>query len=127
MFGCQSYRELCRVRGWDNNLPGSILGAWPKRRWRKRLQRLGQELLGRRWRRVEDNSPATRSRWQWIWGGGDRVFKKAGPPLGLVGPWYSGQEPRVRLGIGGLLWLVVSGEGQLVVPVDCAVRRPDPL
>jgi len=55
------------------------------------------------------------------------VFKKSGQRLGLVGTWYSGQEHRVRLGIDGLLLVVVIGDGKLVVPVDFAVRRPDPV
>jgi hypothetical protein len=69
MFGCHSYHELCRVRGWDKNLPGSILGALPKRKWLKRLQRLGQELLTQLWQHVDAKSPATRSRWPWTWVG----------------------------------------------------------
>jgi hypothetical protein len=127
VFGCRHYHELCRVRGWDKNLPGRILGALPKRKWIRHLQRLGQEVLVRLRRQVEPASPATQSRWQWTWVGDDSVFKKAGQQLGLVGTWYSGQEHRVRLGSDGLLWLVVIGEGKLVVPVDFAVRRPDPV
>lgn len=86
-FGCCSYHELCRVRGWDKNLPGRILAAWPKRKWLRRLQRLGQELLVRLWPHSEDKSPATRRRWQWTWVGDDSVCKKSGQPLGLVGTW----------------------------------------
>lgn len=115
------------MRGWDKNLPGRILGALPKRKWVRRLQRPGQELLIRLWHHVADKSPATRSRWQWTWVADDSVFKKSGQQLGLVGTWYSGQEHRVRLGIDGLLLLVVIGEGTLVVPVDFVVRRPDPV
>jgi hypothetical protein len=59
--------------------------------------------------------------------GDDSGFKKSGPQLGLVGTWYRGQEHRVRLGIDGLLLVVVIGEGKLVVPVDFVVRRPDPV
>jgi hypothetical protein len=117
---------LCRVRGWDKNLPGRRLGALPKRKWIKRLQWLGQEVLVRLWRHVEAKSPATRSRWQWTWVGDDSVFRKYGQQLGLVGLGWSGQEHRIRLGIDGVLLLVVIGEGKLVVPVDFAVRRPDP-
>ncbi len=115
------------MRGWDKHLPGRILGALPKRKWVKRLQRVGQEVLMRLWRHVADKSPATQSRWQWTWVGDDSVFKKYGQQLGLVGTWYSGQEHRVRLGIDGLLLLVVIGEGKLVVPLDFEVRRPDPV
>jgi len=79
------------------------------------------------WRQVEAKSPATRSRWQWTWVGDDSLFKKYGEQLGLVGLWWSGQEHRGRLGIDGLLLLVVIGEGKLVVPVDFEVRRPDPV
>jgi hypothetical protein len=31
LFGCQTNTELCRVRGWDKNLPSHLLGALPKR------------------------------------------------------------------------------------------------
>src|SRR5437870_7454097 len=55
------------------------------------------------------------------------VFHKYGAQLGLVGRWWSGQQKRVLSGIDGLLLLVVVGEGRLIVPVDCAIRRPDPV
>ena len=41
LFGCSSYLELCRVRGWDKNWPSRILGCLPRRSWLKRLRRLG--------------------------------------------------------------------------------------
>src|SRR5262249_24876104 len=37
-----------------------------------------------------------------------------------------GQEHRVLSGIDGVLLIVVIGDGKLVVPVDFAIRRPDP-
>src|SRR6266436_1854412 len=37
LFGCRTSSELCRVRGWDKNLPARLLGALPKRSWIKRL------------------------------------------------------------------------------------------
>jgi hypothetical protein len=77
-------------------------------------------------RHVESMSAATRSRWQWTWVWDDTVFRTYGQDLELVGPWYSGQQKRVVHGIDGVLLLVVIGEGTLVVPVDFAVRRPDP-
>jgi hypothetical protein len=40
LFGCRTNFELCRVRGWDKNLPSRLLGALPKRSWIKRLRRL---------------------------------------------------------------------------------------
>jgi hypothetical protein len=83
--------------------------------------------LIRLWQQVADKSPATQSRWQWTWVADDSVFKKAGQQLGLVGTWYSGQEHRVRLGIDGLLLVVVIGDGKLVIPVDFVIRRPDPV
>jgi hypothetical protein len=45
LFGCRTNAELCRVRGWDKNLPSRLLGALPKRSWIKRLRRLGVEVL----------------------------------------------------------------------------------
>jgi hypothetical protein len=126
LFGCRSAHELTRVRGWDKNGPSRILGALPKRSWLKRLRKLGQDILSPLWRHVETMSDATRSRWQWTWVWDDTVFRKYGQDLELVGTWYSGQHKRVVHGIDGVLLLVVIGEGKLVVPVDFAVRRPDP-
>jgi DDE superfamily endonuclease len=126
LFGCRTNFELCRVRGWDKNLPARLLSALPKRSWIKRLRRLGLEVLVPLWRYAASKSEATRSRWQWTWVGDDSVFKKYGEQLGLVGTWWSGQEHRVLSGIDGVLLVVVVGEGKLIVPVDFAIRRPDP-
>ena len=126
LFGCRTNAELCRVRGWDKNLPSRLLGVLPKRSWLKRLRRLGLEVLLPLWRHTASASAATRSRWQWTWVADDSVFKKYGEQLGLVGTWWSGQEHRVLSGIDGVLLVVVIGEGKLVVPVDFAIRRPDP-
>jgi hypothetical protein len=126
LFGCRTNTELCRVRGWDKNLPSRLLGALPKRSWIKRLRRLGLEVLIPLWRHAASKSAATQSRWQWTWVGDDSVFKKYGEQLSLVGTWWSGQEHRVRSGIDGVLLVVVIGEGKLVVPVDFAIRRPQP-
>jgi hypothetical protein len=127
LFGCRTNFELCRVRGWDKNWPSRLLGALPKRSWLKRLRRLGLEVLVPLWRYAAHASAATRSRWQWTWVGDDSVFKKYGEQLNLVGTWWSGQEHRVLSGIDGVLLIVVIGEGKLVVPVDFAIRRPDPI
>jgi DDE superfamily endonuclease len=126
LFGCRTNAELCRVRGWDKNLPSRLLGALPKSSWIKRLRRLGLEVLVPLCRYAASASAATRSRWQWTWVGDDSVFKKYGEQLGLVGTWWSGQEHRVLSGIDGVLLVVVIGDGKLVVPVDFAIRRPDP-
>jgi hypothetical protein len=91
LFGCRTSSELCRVRGWDKNLPARLLGALPKRSWLKRLRRLGLEVLIPLWRHAASASAATQSRWQWTWVGDDSVFKKYGEQLGLVGTWWSGQ------------------------------------
>src|SRR5687767_12277287 len=103
LFGCRTNSELCRVRGWDKNLPSRLLGALPTRSWLKRLRRLGLEVLEPLWRYAASKSEATRSRWQWTWVGDDSVFKKYGEQLGLVGTWWSGQEHRVLSGIDGVL------------------------
>ena len=126
LFGCRTPSELCRVRGWDKQWPSRILGALPKRSWRKRLRRLALEVLEPLWHHVAPKSPATQSRWQWTWVWDDSVCKKYGKQLGLVGNWWSGQHKRVVSGIDGLLLLVVIGDGRLIIPVDCAIRRPDP-
>jgi len=126
LFGCRSAHELTRVRGWDKNVPARILGALPKRSWLKRLRKLGHDVLSALWCHVESMSHSTRSRWQWTWVVDDAVFRKYGQDLERVGKWYSGQHKRVVSGIDGVLVLVVVGDGKLVVPVDFAVRRPDP-
>ncbi len=118
LFGCRTTTELCRVRGWDKNLPARLLGTLPKRSWIKRLRCLGLEVLVPLWRHTASKSEATRSRWQWTWVGDDSVFKKYGEQLGLVGTWWSGQEHRVLSGIDGVLLVVVIGDGRLVVPVE---------
>ena len=127
LFGCRTPSEVCRVRGWDPHWPSRLLGALPHRSWLKRLRRLGLEVLAPIWRHVHDKSPATQSRWQWTWVWDDSVFQKYGAQLQLVGRWWSGQHKRVLSGIDGLLLLVVVGDGRLVVPVDCAIRWPDPV
>jgi hypothetical protein len=126
LFGCRTNAELCRVRGWDKNLPLRLLGALPKRSWLKRLRSLDLEVLVPLWRYTANKSEATRSRWQWTWVGDNSVFKKYGEQLELVGTWWSGQVHRVLSGIDGVLLVVVIGDGKLVVPVDFAIRRPDP-
>src|SRR5438132_7654113 len=126
LFGCRTNFELCRVRGWDKNLPSRLLGALPKRSWIKRLRRLGVDVLIPLWRHAASKSEATRSRWQWTWVADDSVFQQYGQQLGLVGTWWSGQEHRVLSGIDGVLLVAVIGDGKLVVPVDFAIRRPDP-
>jgi hypothetical protein len=126
LFGCTSAYELTRVRGWDKNLPSRVLGALPKRSWIKRLRKLGQDILVPLWRHTQSMSAATRSRWQWSWVWDDTVFRKYGQDFELVGRWYSGQHKRVVSGIDGVLLVVVIGDGNLIVPIDFAVRRPDP-
>ena len=127
LFGCRTPSELCRVRGWDKNWPSRLLRTLPKRSWLKRLRRLGLEVLVPLWRHVATKSPATQSRWQWTWVIDDSVFHKYGEQLRLVGRWWSGQQHRGLSGIDGLLLVVVVGDGKLVVPVDFAIRRPDPV
>jgi hypothetical protein len=64
LFGCRTNTDLCRVRGWDKNLPARLLSALPQRSWIKRLRRLGLEVLVPLWRYAASKSEATRSRWQ---------------------------------------------------------------
>jgi len=127
LFGGRTPSEVCRVRGWDKQWPSRMLGALPKRSWLKRLRRLALEVLEPLWRYVHDKSPAPQSRGQWTWVWDDSVCKKYGKQLGGVGSWWSGQHKRVLAGLDGLLLVVVVGEGRLVVPVDFAIRRPDPV
>ena len=50
LFGCRTNSELCRVRGWEKNLPARLLGPLPKRSRIRRLRRLGLEVLVPLWR-----------------------------------------------------------------------------
>jgi hypothetical protein len=127
LFGCRTPSELCHVRGWDKNWPTRLLRVWPKRAWLKRLRRLGLEGLVPLWRHGATKSPATQSRWQWTGAIDDSVCHKYGAQLRLVGRWWSGQQPRGLSGIDGLWLVVVVGAGKLVVPVDFASRRPNPI
>src|SRR5262249_46269628 len=61
LCGCRTHTELCRVRGWDKNLPSHLLNALPKRSWIKRLRRLGLEELIPLWRHAASASGATRT------------------------------------------------------------------
>jgi hypothetical protein len=126
LFGCRHGHELTRVRGWNKNIPSQLLGALPKRSWLKRLRRLGLEMLLSIWHHIQDKSASTHSRWPWRWIVDDAVFRKYGKQFGLVGTWYSGQCKRTVPGIDGVLLLVVIGDGKLIIPLDFALRRPDP-
>jgi hypothetical protein len=54
------------------------------------------------------------------------VFRKYGRHFRLVGRWWSGQFKHPVPGIDGVLLLVVIGDGNLMIPVDFAIRRPNP-
>lgn len=125
-FGCETYSELCKVMGWDKNMPGRIFGAMPKRKWIEKLRKLGQDILDPLWARVEKMSEATRSRWQWTWVLDSTVFRKYGEEFGLVKPVFSNQDKRRAPGIEVVLLAIVIGDGKLVVPLDFEIRRPDP-
>jgi hypothetical protein len=127
LFGCRHDHELMRVRGWNKNIPSQLLGALPKRSWLKRLRRLGLEMLIAIWRHTQANSASTHRRGQWRWIVDDSVFRKYGTQLGLVGTWDSGQFKRTVPGIDGVLLLVVIGDGKLIIPLDFAIRRPNPI
>ena len=126
LFGCRTNSELCRVRGWDKNLPSRLLGALPKRSWIKRLRRLGLEVLVPLWRYAASKSEATRSRWQWTWVAMTRCSKSMGSSWAWSAPGGVGRNTGCSPGIDGVLLVVVIGDGKLVVPVDFAIRRPDP-
>jgi hypothetical protein len=126
LFGARHPHELTRVRGWDKNVPRKLLSALPKRSWLKRLRRLGLEILLSIWRHTQEQRASTQSRWQWRWIVDDAVFRKYGHHFQLVGRWYSGQFKRPVFGSDGVLLLVVIGNGKLIIPVDFAIRRPNP-
>jgi len=127
LCGCRTPSAFCRVRGRDKQWPARRRGALPKRSWLKRRRRLGLEGLEPLWRHGQAKSPATQSRWQGTGVWDDAVLHTYGAPREVVGRWGSGQPKRVLAGLDGLLRLVVVGEGRLSVPVDCAMRRPDPV
>jgi hypothetical protein len=92
LFGCRTNSELCRVRGWDKNLPTRLLGALPKRSWLKRLRRLGVEVLKPLWRHAASTSEATRSMASsWAWWAPGGVGRNTGCSPALMGSswWWS--------------------------------------
>ncbi len=78
------------------------------------------------WRHTQDQSASTQSRWQWRWIVGNAVFRTYGRHFRLVGRWWSGQFTHPVAGIDGVLVLVVLGDGTLIIPLDFAMRRPNP-
>jgi hypothetical protein len=126
LVGCRPADERTRVRGGDQHLPGTVLGARPQQPWVRPWPHRGQERLATLWPRVADQRPATRRRWPGTWGGDDRVFTQDGQPLGLGEAWSRGQAPRVRLGIDGRWRGVVIGAGTRVSPVDGTGAGPLP-
>src|SRR4029078_13194812 len=78
------------------------------------------------WRHTQHQSVSTQSRWQWRWVVDDSVFRKYGHLFRLLGRRDSGQFKRPVFGIDGVLLLVVIGDGKLIIPVDFAIRRPNP-
>jgi len=54
------------------------------------------------------------------------VFRKYGRQFGLVSRWWSGPFKHPVYGLDGVLLLVVIGDGKLIIPVDFAIRRPNP-
>jgi len=78
------------------------------------------------WRHPQEQSPSTPSRWPWRWLVDAAVCRTYGTPLGRVGTGSSGPCKRTVPGIDGVLLLVVIGDGKLLIPLDCAIRRPQP-
>ena len=126
LFGARHPHELTRVRGWDKNVPSKLLSAFPKRSWLKRLRRLGLEVLLCIWGHTQTQSASTQSRWQWRWIVDDSVCRKYGRHFRLVSRGWSGPFKRPVFGLDGVLVLVVIGDGKLIIPVDFAIRRPNP-
>jgi len=126
LVGCRQGHELTRVRGWDTHVPSRLRNAVPTRSWLTRLRRLGLEMRVAMWRPTQDNSASPHRRWPWRWSVDDAVCRTSGRHLGLVGTWDSGQCKRTVPGIDGVLLVVVMGDGTRVIPVDCAMRRPNP-
>jgi Transposase DDE domain len=54
------------------------------------------------------------------------VFRKYGKSFRLIGRWWSGPFKHPVAGIDGVVLLVVRGDGKLIIPVDVAIRRPNP-
>jgi hypothetical protein len=76
LLGCRPNTALCRVRGWEQNLPARLRRALPQRSGMKRLRRWGLEGLRPLWRSAASKRAATRSRWPWPWGGDAAGGKK---------------------------------------------------
>ena len=128
LFGCRTPAELCRVRGWDKQLALTAAGGFAQTLLAQAAAAPGPGGVGAtvapcgdarvRPRRAAGSGPG---RWMtrcstsmvssWVWSGAGGA----------------GSNIRVLSGIDGLLLVVVIGDGKLVVPVDFAIRRPDPV
>jgi hypothetical protein len=126
LWSGRSPHALTRTQGWDPHGPGRLLGALPPRSWLTRRRQRGPDIVSAIWRWVASRSAATRSRWQLTPGIEDAGFHTSGGPLERVGRWWSGPPKRVGYGMDGVRVLIILAEGHLVVPIDVAVRRPNP-
>jgi hypothetical protein len=125
-FGGGSYGRLSSRLGINKNLPGGILTALGKKSWLDKFRQMGRSILAEVLDGVPEKSSSTKSRYQVTLDIDSTVFRKFSEQMRLVGRAYSGQTDSVVLGVDVLLLVAVVGEGKLIVPMDFAIRRPDP-
>ena len=124
LFGCRSAHELTRVRV-GQNVPSRILGALPSAPGSSACvssARISSVPCGAMSRQRAPPPAAAGSGPGY---GTTRCFANTGKTWSLLARGTVANISVVT-GIDGVLLLVVLGEGTLVVPVDFAVRRPDP-
>jgi len=125
-FAGGSYRQLVQRLGINKNLPGRILRALPRKSWQDRFRKMGRSILAELLCGVPQMSEASRSRSQVTLVVDSTLMRKFSDKMRLVARGYSGQTDSVVLGVDVVLLVAVIGDGTFIVPLDFAIRRPDP-
>ncbi len=126
LSGCESYYEFSQEYGIGKNKPYRILKRGSPTSWIRLLRRLGTNLLIKIVKRYHYMSDATKSRYKVTLEVDSTTLLKLAEKLGLVGVFWSGKLKREASSIQLVVLYAVIGEGNLLIPLDMRIRRPDP-
>ena len=124
----RSPSDLAEGLDWGVNRFGPLLAQPSVAAWQGLLRRTMRQQLRRVLHRYHTGpvSPATRSRYRitLIWD--TTTLLKVGQMLGWAAPFYSGMLHRPAHSIEVVLLYAVVGEDKQCLPMDFALRKPDP-
>ena len=126
LSGCESYHEFSQEYGIGKNKPYRILKSGSPTSWIRLLRRLGTNLLIKIVKRYHYMSDATKSRHKATLEIDSTTLLKLSEKLGLVGVFWSGKLKKEASSIQLVVLYAVIGEGNLLIPLDMRIRRPDP-